>query len=44
MRKDRVYKLNVPFNAASCDINGAECPGGRRPSTSCKHIAALCVN
>uniref|UniRef100_A0A1X7TMZ8 SWIM-type domain-containing protein n=1 Tax=Amphimedon queenslandica TaxID=400682 RepID=A0A1X7TMZ8_AMPQE len=44
MRKDRVYKLNVSFDADSCDINGADCgcPGGRGPSASCKHIAALC--
>ena len=44
MRKDRVYKVLISLSTDTTDILTAECgcPGGRGPTASCKHIAALC--
>lgn len=44
MKKDRVYKLLIALNNSNFDIVHAqcECPAGRGPTATCKHIAALC--
>ena len=44
MRKDRVYKIVLRLDSTSYEIDGAEyeCPAGRGPRASCKHIVALC--
>lgn len=43
MRKDREYKFQMVLSP-SAEILYAEdaCPTGRRPTGSCKHIAAFC--
>ena len=44
MKKDRVYKLLISLNDSSYDIIHAqcECPAGKGPTATCKHIGALC--
>ena len=42
MKKDRVYKLEVDITTTGSDVCRAQCncPAGRGPHGSCKHIAA----
>jgi len=44
MKKDRIYKLLLSLNYNSFDIIHAqcECPAGKGPTATCKHIGALC--
>ena len=44
MRKDRIYKVSIVLDKDSNDIlaGGCECPAGKAPIASCKHVAALC--
>jgi len=43
MKKDRIYAIDLAITKPSNSITGAKCtcPAGRRPSGSCKHIAAV---
>ena len=44
MQKDRIYNLLMSIDQSSCDIAAAscDCPAGKGPSASCKHVGALC--
>ena len=44
MRKDRIYNLQMSIDQNSFDITSAscDCPAGKGPSASCKHVGALC--
>ena len=44
MRKDRVYKIIMPLQEATGEIQFAkcECVAGKGPKGCCKHIASLC--
>lgn len=41
MRKDRIYKVSIVLDNDSNNILGAgcECPAGKAPTASCKHVA-----
>lgn len=43
MRKDRIYKLTLYLDSCSLDVIAAECdcPAGKGPHASCKHIGGL---
>ena len=44
MRKDRIYNLLMSIDQNCYDITAAncDCPAGKGPSASCKHVGALC--
>ena len=44
MRKDRTYNLRMSIDQNSYDITAAscDCPAGKGPSASCKHVGSLC--
>ena len=44
MQKDRICNLLMSIDQNCYDITAASCncPAGKRPSASCKHVGALC--
>ena len=44
MKKDRAYSLFVTIEKSSVNVSSAKCncPAGKGPHGSCKHLAALC--
>ena len=44
MRKDRIYNLQMSIDKNNFDITSAscDCPAGKGPTASCKHVGALC--
>ena len=44
MQKDHIYNLLMCIDQNSYDITTAscDCPAGKGPSASCKHVGALC--
>ena len=46
MRKDRVYKVILILNLGTFNVvgDGCECPTGKGPQSSCKHLGSLCYS